>query len=562
MNSKLPAPDKTLSANPPSVFSLDRRSLFRAGLLGAGLAALPVAASAAQQSGFTHGVASGEPGGNSVLLWTRFAAASPTTLRYEVSDSLDFVKVAAGGEVEASPARDGCVKPVATGLAPDRWYYFRFIAPDGSMSDIGRTRTLPIGDTARFRMAVVGCSNMGFGWFNAYAHIAEADAFDLVVHTGDYFYEYGAGTYPSAEEAVPGRALAPQNEIIALADYRLRLATYRADADLQRLHQLYPLIAVWDDHETANDSYRDGAENHDPATEGTWEMRKRVAMQAYHEWMPVSDAPWADYEIGNLATLFRLETRLTARTKPFDLGTIIQRGGDDPAKTMAALNAFRDGEWRDPARTLMGEAQEAWLAAGMARSRKAGKTWQVLAQQVIMASLSLPAGIADNLGEAMPAYIRKRLQAAAATSRAGLPFNMDAWDGYPAARERLLRSAQNANANLIVLAGDSHNGWASELDNDGAAAGVEFAGHSVTSPGAEGYLPWIKPKDFAAQSVARNPQLQWANTGQRGYMAVELTPASATSEYRFVSGVKTRSATLASAQRISTKAGSARLDIG
>ena len=550
------------SASPPPVLSLDRRGLFRAGLLGAGLAALPVAAAAAQERGFTHGVASGEPGANSVLLWTRFASADPVKLRYEVSDSMDFAKVAAGGDVEATPARDGCVKPVAAGLAPDRWYYFRFIAPDGSMSDIGRTRTLPMGDTSRFRMAVVGCSNIGFGWFNAYAHIAAADAFDLVVHTGDYIYEYGAGTYPAEGEAVAGRTLVPQTEIIALADYRLRYAAYRADPDLQRLHQLYPMIAVWDDHETANDSYRDGAENHDPATEGTWDMRKRVAMQAYHEWMPVSDAPWAAYEIGNLATLFRLETRLTARTKPFDLTTIIARGGDNPAAMMAALDAFRDGEWRDENRTLMGAAQEAWLADGMARSRKAGKTWQVLAQQVIMASLSLPKGIADNLSDGMPAYIRKRLLAAAATSRAGLPFNMDAWDGYPAARARLLKSAQEADANLIVLAGDSHNGWASQLDHDGAPAGVEFAGHSVTSPGAEGYLPWIKPADFAAQSVARNPQLQWANTGQRGYMAVELTPASATSEYRFVSGVKTRSATLAGAQRISTKAGSARLDIG
>lgn len=514
------------------------------------------------EAGFTHGVASGEPGAGQVLLWTRFAANSPVTLRYEVSETIDFAKTASGGETQATPERDGCVKPIATGLAPGRWYYFRFIALDGSISDIGRTRTLPAGDTARFRLAVVGCSNFGFGWFNAYAHIVETDQTDLVVHTGDYIYEYGAGTYPSAQEAVSERILNPLTEIVALADYRRRYATYRSDPDLQRLHQLFPMIAIPDDHESANDSYRDGAENHDPATEGSWDVRKRAAMQAYREWMPISDEPWAEYDLGNLGTIFRLETRLVGRDKPFDMGDVISGAGNDPGKLTAALTAFRDGEWRDPARGLLGPAQEAWLYAALRKSRNSGKVWQVLSQQVVMSSMTLSLPVTEDMMASLPGNIRQRLQVVLATSKAGLPFNMDAWDGYPAARERLLSAAQEAGANLLVLAGDSHNGWASNLDNQGAAAGIEFAGHSVTSPGAEAYLSWIKPQDLAARQVAANPQLKWADTSQRGYMAVELTPTRATTDYHFLQGIKSRSAALAGTRRITSEAGSQKLDLG
>lgn len=542
--------------------SLDRRSLFRASVLGIGLAAMPLSAAASTMRGFTHGVASGEPGADQVLLWTRFVGHGPVTLRYEVSDSAEFTKIISGGEVLASPNRDGCVKPVATGLEPDRWYYFRFIAPDGSMSDIGRTRTLPAGDTARFRLAVVGCSNFGFGWFNAYAHIAETDQTDLVIHTGDYIYEYGAGTYPTAKEAMPGRILDPQTEIVALADYRLRYATYRSDPDLQRLHQMFPMVAIPDDHESANDSYRDGAENHDPATEGSWDVRKRAAMQAYREWLPVSDEPWAKYDIGQLATIFRLETRLVGRDKPFDMSDIVKGTESDPDKLAASLDSFREGAWRDPARSLMGAAQEAWLYDGLRSSRSAGTVWQVLAQQVVMSSMTLALPDLEGVIGGLPDNVRQRLRVVNATTRAGLPFNMDAWDGYPAARSRLLGAAQNANANLVVLAGDSHNGWASNLTRDGAAAGIEFAGHSVASPGAEYYLPLIKPQDFAARQVAGNAQLQWADTGQRGYMAVELTPTRVTTDYHFLQGIRTRSTALAGTKRITSDAGSQKLDVG
>ena len=540
-----------IATEPPAaapLLPLDRRALLKGGLLGAGLAAAPLSAQIAER-GFTSGVASGEPGANSVLLWTRFAGVAETKLRWEVADSLDFTKVVTGGDIVASPERDFCCKPVAAGLAPSSWYYFRFIAPDGTTSDIGRTRTLPQGKTERFRMAVFSCTNIGFGWFNAYAHAADADAFDCTFHLGDYFYEYAPGTYPSEKESQ--RPVEPTHELVALADYRARYAQYRRDPDLRRLHQLYPMIAVWDDHESANDSWEGGAENHQPATEGPWSVRKAAAERAYREWMPVSDHDWASYEIGDLATLFRLETRLTARAQQFNLGKIIA-GKTAPGEAEAALAAFRDGAWRDPARTMIGADQEAWLGAGMKASRWEGKVWQVLVQQVVMASLKTPVALADQTGGAIPDYVLARLKAGAAASRAGLPMNMDAWDGYPAARERVLAAAQTADANLIVLAGDSHNAWASDLARGVEPVGVEFAGQSVTSPGFESFLPQIKPETMAAALREENPALKFTDTAQRGYMAVELTPGAATCEYRFVTNVRQRGATLAGTHMVAT----------
>lgn len=541
------------SASPPSApLALDRRGLLRVGALGMAALALPGAALGAVAKGFTHGVASGEPAADCVLLWTRFVGGNETKLRYEVSESLDFARVLAGGEAIASPRRDWCAKATAKGLEPGCWYYYRFIAANGAISQVGRTRTLPVGKVENFRMAVFSCANLGFGWFNAYAHAAEDGTFDAVVHLGDYYYEYRKGEYPALQQIVPDRELLPENEIVSLADYRLRHADYRADPDLQRLFQAVPWIMVWDDHETANDSWKGGAENHQPATEGPWPLREKAAMRAYHEWLPVSDETWKAYEIGDLATLFRLETRLTARDKQFDLSTIAT--GSD-AEVTAALAKFRDGAWRDPARTLMGARQEAWLAAGLKTSRRAGKPWQVLAQQIVMGEIRLPGNLAVGMRPDSPDYVRRRIVNGVAASNAGLPWNMDAWDGYPAARDRLLASAHAADANLVVLSGDSHNAWANNLTSGKAAAGVEFGGHSVTSPGAEGSLPWLKPDRLAADTVALNPGLAWCDTAQRGYMAVELTPARSTCEWRFMGTVRQRGTRLALGHTMAVEAG-------
>ena len=540
--------------------ALNRRTLLKTGILGLGVAGAPLAAQSGGQ-GFSHGVASGEPAAERVLLWTRFVGAQDTALEFEVSETLEFSRVAAGGSVTARAENDWCCKAWAEGLEPGRWYYYRFTAPDGSHSDVGRTKTLPVGATDKFRMAVFSCSNLGFGWFNAYAHAAADGNFDCALHLGDYFYEYGPGTYPSNEEAQSGRVLFPAHEIVSLADYRMRYATYRRDPDLRRLHQLFPMIAGWDDHESTNDSWEGGAQNHQSETEGEWSVRKAAAVKAYREWMPVSDEPWAAYEVGDLATLYRLETRLTARAEQFSYGQILS-GKTSPEAAMAALVAFREGDYRDGSRELLGMKQQAWLADGLKRSASAGKPWQVLVQQVLMGNLVTAPRLTEGLPADLPAYIRQRILAGAMAGRAELPLNMDAWDGYPAARERIFKAALDANANLISLAGDTHNAWAFDLDHAGEKVGVEFGVQGVTSPGLESYASYLPVDVLERETVAHNRQLKWMDGSRRGYMAVELTPASASSEFRFVSSVRDKGAGVNDTRRVSTQAGSRALDMG
>jgi len=536
--------------------TIDRRLLLKAGALGLGALSIPGAAQVFAARGFTHNVASGEPGQRSVMLWTRYVpgAGGSARLRWQISPSEDFARIVRQGNVTADEERDFCAKPVARGLEPGRWYFYRFTDAGGRHSPVGRTRTLPAGAVDRFTLGIFSCANMGFGWFNAYAHAAERRDIDLVLHLGDYFYEFARGAYPSEAETVAGRSVEPPGEAAALADYRLRYAAYRRDPDLQRLHQMFPMVMMWDDHESANDSWHGGAANHQPETEGAWEVRKAAAKRAYRDWLPVTDADWESYEIGDLATLFRPETRLTARSEPLSLRAVLGGGGDPGA----ALVAFRDGAWRDPARTMLGPRQEAWLADGLRRSTGARKTWQLLAQQVIVGTSRLAPEVAAMMIPAASERVRREVAAGVAASRAGLPFNLDRWDGYPAARERLLRASLDANANLIVLSGDSHNAWAFDLDLGGTAAGVEFAGQSVTSPGYEAYMPWVAPADLARVSVAFNPQLKWIDTSRRGYATLSLTPERATGEWLFLDTVRQRSTAIAGRHQMTARPGANR----
>jgi alkaline phosphatase D len=536
---------------------IDRRSLLQAGLYGAGALAFPGNAAALLAArGFTHDVASGEPRQHSVMLWTRYVPATGDSarLQWQVSTSPSFARIAASGEAIAESAHDFTVKPVADRLAPGRWYYYRFRDRAGRLSPVGRTRTLPDGPLSQFKLAFFSCSNIGFGWFNAYAHAAARHDLDLTVHLGDYLYEYDRGDYPSLDEAVRPGEVVPLGELIHLADYRIRYAAYRSDPDLQRLHRMFPMIAMWDDHESANDSWVGGAQNHQPETEGPWSARKAAAVQAYREWLPVSDNGWQDYDVGDLATIYRIETRLTARSKQLDmLGAA--RG---QAHVDAALVRFRDGPWQDPARTLMGAEQERWLGNAFQRSVRRGAKWQVLAQQVVMGSIAFPPEAANWIQPNASDFIRARSAVQLAGSKVGLPFNMDDWDGYPAARRRLLKSALDANANLVVLSGDSHNAWAFDLDVGGTPAGVEFGGQSVTSPGFEHSVSTIAPTELTRELIARNRQMKWANTSQRGYVTVELTPARATGEWLFMDTVRNRSTAIAGSHRKNTQVGARR----
>ncbi len=518
--------------------TIDRRALLTTAMFGLGSTLIPGFAGAAElagRTGFTHSVASGEPDAGSVLLWTRYVprGGGPVELRVELSESPEFTRVVAGGAEITGPWRDHTAKIIVDGLQPGRTYHYRFVAPNGSVSPVGRTRTLPGDGVAPWRAAIFSCSNMGFGWFNAYAHAAARDDLDCIIHLGDYYYEYAIGNYPAADMAVPGRVPLPAAELLHLADYRLRYASYRADPDLQALHRRFSMIAQWDDHESANDSWEGGAENHDPLTEGAWNPRRAAAVQAYREWMPVSDEPWKAYDIGGLATLFRTETRLLARTKQPDIAPLFKQ-----ADLVAALTAFRDGVWMDPAATMMGSQQEVWLSQALRTSAKSGRPWQIVGSGTIMGQTILPADAAGWLGGSSPRG-RSYVEAGIAAGRVGLPFNFDNWGGYPAARCRFLRSAQEAGGNTIVISGDSHNGWAFDLAQDGRPAAVEFAGHSVTSPGYESGIK-TDPGIVAATLVSGNPELKWCDTSRRGYMAMTVDADRVTNDWIMVDTVRTR----------------------
>jgi alkaline phosphatase D len=531
-------------------FQIDRRKLLLTGTLGLGGLILPAGMASAQGlwglTGFTHNVASGEPGQDSVLLWTRYVSAtgSPSKVRVEVSDSQAFTKIVGGGQMVTGPWRDHTVKITVDGLAPGKWHWFRFIGPDGAISPVGRTKTLPVGNVSRFNIAIYSCSNLGFGEFNAYGHGAARSDIDMVLHMGDYIYEYGRGGYD-----IPGFAkrMLPEGEILSLADYRLRYASYRADPQLQAIHANFPVIPNTDDHEGTNDSWEGGAQNHQP-DEGDWTNRKNVAMQVWREWMPVGEQPWKAYEIGDLATYYRTDTRMVARSRPSDYRSILQ-GVDDPAK---ALAAFRDGPWQDHAATMMGTEQESWLHKSFGRSKS---VWDVLGVGTNMGYNATPEAamnwLAPDAPERNKAYVRQGIAAA----KAGLPYNLDNWGGYPKARARLLSAAQRADANLVVVTGDSHNGWAFDLPEGGRPAGVEFGGHSVSSPGFESAAKGIDPAVIARDMVSGSKELRWMDSSNRGYMLLSLTPQAATNEWVFMDTVKTRSLTTKGSHKMKVRPG-------
>ncbi len=539
---------------------IDRRLLLKTATLGLGALVLPGGALAAMQAslttGFSHNVASGEPSQRSVLLWTRYvSSASESKLRAEVWAEDAPNKIIAGSEVTASPIRDHIAKITVKGLKPGTRYNYRFIAPDGTQSPIGRTKTLPEGQVPKYRLAVFSCANMPFGYFNAYAHANAADDFDVVLHLGDYLYEYQRGNYPFPKDAVAERLIEPAGEMVALADYRLRYASYRADPDLQKLHAMHPMIAMWDDHEFANDAYATGAQNHQ-LNEGDWGERKIAAERAYREWMPVSDRVgdtyWSKYAIGNLAEIQLTESRVSARSKQLSFGD--PKGDAD--EIMRQLKAFHDGPLQDADRTMLGAVQEQWLAKRFAAPNK---RWNIWAQQTIVGSLVQPPGLENWLARDTLPFVKDRVMRGALAAKAGIPSNMDAWDGYPAARSKALSAAQAGNADLIVLTGDTHNAWAFDLSHDGKAAGVEFAGHSVTSPGLESSFTGTDNATLSNALVTSNPGLVWADAGARGYMAVELTPDKAVSEWRFTDSIKTRSSKLAGTKRMQTRHGMRKL---
>ncbi|MBA3895894.1 MAG: alkaline phosphatase D family protein [Sphingomonadaceae bacterium] len=533
---------------------IDRRQLIATAAFGTGGLLLPggrlVAQMLSAARGFTQGVASGEPDSDSILLWTRFVGDGDSAhVRAEISETADFARVVAADQMITGPWRDWTAKITLAGLQPGRRYFYRFAGPGGAMSPVGRTKTLPVGRTTTFNIGIFSCSNLPFGYFNAYAHAAARDDLDVVYHLGDYFYEYRKGSYPSVAEGVRVAELQPESELIHLADYRLRYASYRSDPDLVAFHAAHPMIASIDDHESANDSWEGGAENHQPDKEGDWNARKAAAVQAYREWMPVDDEPWKTYQAGGLATLFKTDTRLIARSKQREIGPSIASGAA----------AFKAGAWIDPAETMLGTTQENWLAHAMKASARAHATWQVVGMGTIMGYAYTPEAARGWLASDAPARNRRYVDDGIAAAKAGLPNNFDNWGGYPAARARFLHMAQAAGGSTILISGDSHNGWAFELPGRGAPAAVEFAGHSVTSPGYESALV-ADPRIVAAGVAAASPELKWCDTSRRGYMRLTLTPAAATNEWVFMETIKARSTATQPSHRMRVRPGRAKLE--
>lgn len=520
---------------------LDRRQAL--GLLGAGVATTVHAQPVAEGAAFAHGVASGDPLQDRVVIWTRAGASG--AVRWEMAEDEGFGRIAARGVAHADPARDHTVKVDVTGLNPGRDYFYRFHQGPAD-SPVGRTRTLPDGPTSEAVLAVASCALWAGGYFNAYDAIARLPRVDAVVHLGDYIYEYGVDGFGGDIGPKIGRIVDPPHECVTLADYRRRHAQVKSDPQLQAAHAKAPWIVVWDDHETANDAWTGGAENHQPATEGGWTDRKAVAMQAWYEWMPIREpepgrafeAINRSFHFGDLASLIMVETRLAARANPLDYERdLLVDGKPDPRGFAAKL--------MDPARTMMGERQEAWLADELAASVKAGRRWQVLGNQVVMARVTMP-NIRTGMGEAafgamfekLPDYAKGPVQQSIGIAQLGLPANLDGWDGYPLARERVYGAMKSAGATPIVLAGDSHAFWANELwDAQGQTRiAAEFGATGVTSPGFGDILTGAP---IGEGFTAANKEVVYTDHAAKGFVLLTLTHEAARAEMVAVSNIYT-----------------------
>ncbi len=489
------------------------------------LGAHPAAARAKPLEVFRHGVASGDPDAGSLVLWTRVTASEPVEVEWELAHDAAFLRTVQAGRLWTGPDRDFTVKVLASGLQPGGRYHYRFRAL-GETSPAGRTRTLPAGRLDRLGLALVSCSNYAFGHFNAYAAISRDAAVDLVLHTGDYIYEYAADGWGAETARRLGRLHEPPGETLTLADYRARHAQYKTDAGSRAMLAAKPLLCCWDDHESANNPWTDGAENHQPATEGEWASRREAALQAYYEWMPIRDpAPgrtraqfWRTYVFGDLATLCTLETRHTARALQIDYAD-----WRDKVTSRQDAEALERETIGAPGRRLIGPDQEADLAAAWRASVANGQPWRLIGNPMPIARTRVPDVVALGL---IPDLSNPAAAVLAWKGRWNLPFYPDTWDGYAWARERFYDSAREAGAtDLVFLTGDSHSFWANQLaDAQGRAVGVELGTAGVTSPGdfIESGFDRATAARLDGAFADHNPEVLWTDNLHQGYVRVEL----------------------------------------
>jgi alkaline phosphatase D len=476
---------------------------------------------------FALGVASGAPGKNDVVLWTRLApnptedgggmAPEPVPVAWEAAADERFQRIVARGAVTAQPQRAHAVHVVANGLQPGRPYWYRFMSSD-AVSATGRTRTMPAGSPTRLRFCFASCQHYETGFYGAYRHMA-ADDPDLVVFLGDYIYEvpFSRAKVRAHEAATPR----------TLAEYRARHATYKSDPDLQRMHALAPWLVTWDDHEVENDYADARSETLDP----NFLVRRAAAYQAYFEHMPLrpmstpngpSLRMYDRYSFGDLARFHVLDDRQYRSPQPCPMAGY---GGSNIVEHCP--------ERLDPQATLLGAEQERWLHQGLMLP---GVRWNVLAQQTLMTPLN-----------------RKR-------EGEGQAWWTDGWDGYPAARRRLLDfMATQRPVNPVVIGGDVHSSVVADLRPDlddprSPVVAAEICGTSVTSLGP--------PADRMPALIARNPHLRHLDTRRRGYVRVDVTSTTLLAALRVVDNARVRETGVTTSASFVVEAGRPGLQAG
>jgi alkaline phosphatase D len=451
---------------------------------------------------FEHGVASGDPLTDAVVIWTRVSpevTTEPVEVWWEMALDESFQERTAQGTVTTDASRDFTVKADVSGLLWGRNYYYRF-ALQGRWSPVGRTRLAPLpNEAAKLRFGVCSCANYGFGYFYGFRHMAARGDLDAILHLGDYYYEYGNGNYPDPEEQLPSRMLEPPHETVTLDDYRTRYSLYRRDPDLQECHRQHPFIMVWDDHETANNSWMGGAENHDPATEGPWDERVAAARQALFEWIPIRDNPgkqlYRAFSYGDLADVIMLDTRIEGREEQFPYVVFVE---DEPNLPENIISA----------------EQESWLKDQITSSTA---KWKIIGNQVVMSLWQF--GLDDG---------------STAT------VNSDQWNGYREGRERLLKFLrENGVVNTVVVTGDVHSSWAMDVTiGDGSydpstregAVAVEFVAPGITSPSEFG-------QSLIDSFVKESPHIRYAESDRKGYFVLDVQADKVQADWYLLDGI-------------------------
>jgi alkaline phosphatase D len=466
---------------------------------------------------FYHGVASGDPLPDRVIIWTRVTpedSVASVSVKWEIAEDENFSSIYKSDTLSTTALRDYTVKADVDALKPDHIYYYRFTAL-GKTSIIGRTKTAPVQAKDSLKFAVVSCANYEWGYFNAYEKIGNREILDAVLHLGDYIYEYGVGKYG---DTTIGRFNIPNYEIVSLKDYRTRYSLYRLDKGLRRVHQQHPFICIWDDHEIANNSHVTGAQNHQPE-EGDYEKRKAAARQIYYEWMPIRESAelYRSYSFGPLADVIMLDERLAGR---------------DPE-----ITDITNPDLKKENRSMLGAKQLQWFESNL-KSSKA--TWKLIGNQVVFSDV-YNKGVNPKMSR-----------------------NLDSWDGFPVEKKKIIDFiAQNKIQDIVITAGDTHGSWAIEaavdVDKTYQPFAVEFGTTSISSANGNEYKN-IDTVKMAEQALMKNnPHIKYVNDRDHGYLLLTLYPSKTKAEWYYVDNLRTPEATEYLGKKFEVSKGSTKL---